>query len=54
MTDQFIKFMDSAKTNHLKQQKITMQKQKFWTRVRNVFRPDKNNGVNQKEINYLQ
>lgn len=54
MTDEFIKFMESAKTNHLKQQKITMQKQKFWTRVRNVFRPDKNNGLNQKEINVLQ
>lgn len=31
-----------------------MQKQKFWTRVRNVFRPDKNNGLSQKEIDALQ
>ena len=31
-----------------------MQKQKFWTRVRNVFNPDNNNGLNQKEIDALQ
>ena len=30
-----------------------MKKQKFWTRVRNVFRPDKNNGLTNDEIAHL-
>ena len=30
-----------------------MKKQKFWTRVRNVFRPDKNNGLTNEEIAHL-
>lgn len=33
---------------------MTMQKQKFWTRVRNVFNPDETNGLSQKEIDALQ
>ena len=32
---------------------MTMKKQKFWTRVRNVFRPDKNNGLTNDEIAHL-
>lgn len=33
---------------------MTMQKQNFWTRVRNVFNPDETNGLSQKEIDALQ
>lgn len=31
-----------------------MQKQKLWTRVRNVFRPDRHNGLTANEIQLLQ
>jgi hypothetical protein len=33
---------------------MTMQKQNFWTRVRNVFNPDETNGLSPKEIDALQ